>query len=205
VGDHDLPAEFAGTHLGDERILIGRVPWRGMRWTSTRVGVRVCRASSPTLRAPAFPSSSAADTAALSSAWWTTNWAPSASRRIPSQGDAVGGRAVLITHHHSDHLSDLATLAITRWTAGAAGPLPVVAPRRAVRSRPAPSARWVAARPQSTSTHDEPSATATDGPARFGSGFGVPLPSTITSTTAALSRIRLGDPPPVPTVSGGTY
>jgi len=35
--------------------------------------------------------------------------------------------AVAITHHHSDHLSDLATLAITRWTAGADAPLPVVA------------------------------------------------------------------------------
>ena len=36
--------------------------------------------------------------------------------------------AVLLTHHHSDHISDLATLAITRWTAGASTPLTVVGP-----------------------------------------------------------------------------
>lgn len=36
--------------------------------------------------------------------------------------------AVAITHHHSDHLSDLATLAMARWTSGAREPLPVVAP-----------------------------------------------------------------------------
>ena len=36
--------------------------------------------------------------------------------------------AVCITHHHSDHISDLATLAITRWTAGAGTPLTVVVP-----------------------------------------------------------------------------
>ena len=35
---------------------------------------------------------------------------------------------MLLTHHHSDHLSDLATFAITRWTAGATTPLPVIAP-----------------------------------------------------------------------------
>lgn len=37
-------------------------------------------------------------------------------------------RLVAITHHHSDHLSDLATLAIARWVAGAGSPLTVVAP-----------------------------------------------------------------------------
>lgn len=36
--------------------------------------------------------------------------------------------AVFITHHHSDHLSDLATLATTKWVGGAADPLTVVAP-----------------------------------------------------------------------------
>ena len=35
---------------------------------------------------------------------------------------------VCLTHHHTDHISDLATLATARWTAGAATPLPVVAP-----------------------------------------------------------------------------
>ena len=39
--------------------------------------------------------------------------------------------AVYITHHHSDHLSDLPTLAITRWAAGAIDPLPVIAPQGA--------------------------------------------------------------------------
>jgi ribonuclease Z len=37
-------------------------------------------------------------------------------------------RAVLLTHHHSDHVSDLASLAITRWVAGVDEPLVVVAP-----------------------------------------------------------------------------
>lgn len=37
--------------------------------------------------------------------------------------------AVAMTHHHSDHISDLATLATTRWAAGAPAPLPVVVPR----------------------------------------------------------------------------
>ena len=39
--------------------------------------------------------------------------------------------AVYVTHHHSDHLSDLPTLAITRWVAGAIDPLPVIAPQGA--------------------------------------------------------------------------
>jgi ribonuclease Z len=34
----------------------------------------------------------------------------------------------LLTHHHSDHVSDLATLAIARWVAGALDPLTVIAP-----------------------------------------------------------------------------
>lgn len=37
-------------------------------------------------------------------------------------------RAVFLTHHHTDHVSDLATLAITRFVAGAATPLLVVVP-----------------------------------------------------------------------------
>jgi ribonuclease Z len=36
--------------------------------------------------------------------------------------------AVFVTHHHSDHVSDLPTLATTRWVAGAEDPLLVVAP-----------------------------------------------------------------------------
>ena len=36
--------------------------------------------------------------------------------------------SVAITHHHSDHVSDLATFATTRWTAGAQSPLTVLAP-----------------------------------------------------------------------------
>jgi len=36
--------------------------------------------------------------------------------------------AVFLTHHHSDHLSDLSTLAIARWAAGCGEPLRVVAP-----------------------------------------------------------------------------
>jgi ribonuclease Z len=39
--------------------------------------------------------------------------------------------AVFVTHHHSDHLSDLPTEAITRWVAGATDPLKVIAPQGA--------------------------------------------------------------------------
>ena len=35
---------------------------------------------------------------------------------------------VCLTHHHTDHISDLATLATARWAAGAATPLAVLAP-----------------------------------------------------------------------------
>lgn len=37
--------------------------------------------------------------------------------------------AVLLTHHHSDHVSDLASVAIARWVAGGHEPLTVVTPR----------------------------------------------------------------------------
>jgi ribonuclease Z len=43
--------------------------------------------------------------------------------------DLCSLQVVALTHHHSDHVSDLATLATTRWTAGAVRPLRVVCPR----------------------------------------------------------------------------
>ena len=49
-------------------------------------------------------------------------------RAIDGGLDLLALRAVFVTHHHSDHLSDLATLATTRWVAGASEPLLVVAP-----------------------------------------------------------------------------
>ncbi len=49
-------------------------------------------------------------------------------RAIEAGLDLTAIEAVLLTHHHSDHISDLATLAIARWSAGAADPLVVVAP-----------------------------------------------------------------------------
>ena len=36
---------------------------------------------------------------------------------------------VALTHHHSDHVSDLASLAIARWVNGASEPLTVLAPK----------------------------------------------------------------------------
>lgn len=36
---------------------------------------------------------------------------------------------VALTHHHSDHVSDLASLAIARWVAGSSSPLRVIAPK----------------------------------------------------------------------------
>ncbi|MGD9996294.1 MAG: MBL fold metallo-hydrolase [Ilumatobacteraceae bacterium] len=49
-------------------------------------------------------------------------------RAITASLDLATLDAVLITHHHSDHLSDLATLASARWSAGCSAALRVVAP-----------------------------------------------------------------------------
>ena len=49
-------------------------------------------------------------------------------RAIEAGLDLTAIEAVVLTHHHSDHVSDLATLAITRWTAGSLTPLVVAAP-----------------------------------------------------------------------------
>lgn len=63
------------------------------------------------------------------SSWVLVDCGRAATQRALSAGlDLTSVQAVLITHHHSDHVSDLATFAITRWTAGATDPLRVVAP-----------------------------------------------------------------------------
>ncbi len=49
-------------------------------------------------------------------------------RAIAADLDLTRLAGVFITHHHSDHLSDLPTLAIARWSAGGATPLDVHAP-----------------------------------------------------------------------------
>ncbi|MGH9119896.1 MAG: MBL fold metallo-hydrolase [Acidimicrobiales bacterium] len=62
-------------------------------------------------------------------AWLLVDCGRGATQRAIDAGlDLTSLVAVAITHHHSDHLSDLATLAAARWTAGAASPLVVVAP-----------------------------------------------------------------------------
>jgi ribonuclease Z len=51
------------------------------------------------------------------------------AQRIMEAGlDLRALRAVMLTHHHSDHVSDLASVAIARWVAGGHEPLTVVAP-----------------------------------------------------------------------------
>jgi len=51
------------------------------------------------------------------------------TQRVMEAGlDLAGLEAVALTHHHSDHVSDLATLAIARWVDGEPLPLRVVAP-----------------------------------------------------------------------------
>ena len=63
------------------------------------------------------------------SSWVLVDCGRGSTQRALSAGlDLAAVVAVLITHHHSDHVSDLATLAVARWTAGAIGPLRVVAP-----------------------------------------------------------------------------
>ena len=61
--------------------------------------------------------------------WVLVDCGRAATQRAIDAGlDLTSVVAVAITHHHSDHVSDLATFATTRWTAGATTPLPVVAP-----------------------------------------------------------------------------
>jgi ribonuclease Z len=61
--------------------------------------------------------------------WVLVDCGRAATQRALEAGlDLVALVAVLITHHHSDHISDLATLATTRWTSGATTPLRVVVP-----------------------------------------------------------------------------
>jgi len=69
--------------------------------------------------------------------WVLVDCGRAATQRAIDAGlDLTSVVAVAITHHHSDHVSDLATFATTRWTAGATTPLPVVVPR-------GPAARFV--------------------------------------------------------------
>jgi ribonuclease Z len=61
--------------------------------------------------------------------WVLIDCGRGATLRAISAGLKLGELAgVFLTHHHSDHLSDLATLAIARWTSRCAGPLVVYAP-----------------------------------------------------------------------------
>ncbi len=63
------------------------------------------------------------------SPWVLVDCGRGATQRALEAGlDLTTVLAVMLTHHHSDHLSDLATLATTRWSAGADPPLTVVAP-----------------------------------------------------------------------------
>jgi ribonuclease Z len=63
------------------------------------------------------------------SAWVLVDCGRAVTQRALQAGlDLTALVVVCLTHHHSDHISDLATLATARWTAGAATPLPVVAP-----------------------------------------------------------------------------
>jgi ribonuclease Z len=64
------------------------------------------------------------------SSWVLVDCGRAATQRALAAGlDLCSLQAVALTHHHSDHISDLATLATTRWTAGAVNPLRVVCPR----------------------------------------------------------------------------
>jgi ribonuclease Z len=61
--------------------------------------------------------------------WVLVDCGRAATQRAVDAGlDLTAVVAVALTHHHSDHVSDLATLATARWVAGATTPLVVVAP-----------------------------------------------------------------------------
>jgi ribonuclease Z len=62
-------------------------------------------------------------------AWVLVDYGRAATQGALEVGlDLTAVAAVLLTHHHSDHISDLATFATTRWTAGGVDPLRVIAP-----------------------------------------------------------------------------
>lgn len=59
--------------------------------------------------------------------WYLVDCGRGVAQRIVEAGLALGElRGVLLTHHHSDHVSDLATIAMMRWTSGVSEPLSVV-------------------------------------------------------------------------------
>lgn len=61
--------------------------------------------------------------------WMLVDCGRAATQRVIDTGlDLTKVEAVAITHHHSDHVNDLATFATVRWTSGATTPLIVVAP-----------------------------------------------------------------------------
>jgi ribonuclease Z len=51
-----------------------------------------------------------------------------AQRVMQARLDLRRLRAVMLTHHHTDHVSDLPTLATARWVAGGHDPLTIIAP-----------------------------------------------------------------------------
>jgi ribonuclease Z len=61
--------------------------------------------------------------------WVLVDCGRAATQRVIDAGlDLSTVVAVGITHHHSDHVSDIVTFATARWTAGASTPLTVLAP-----------------------------------------------------------------------------
>jgi ribonuclease Z len=61
--------------------------------------------------------------------WILVDCGRGVAQRISEAGlDLAGLEAVLLTHHHSDHVSDLATVATLRWAGGWGDPLIVLAP-----------------------------------------------------------------------------
>ncbi len=66
---------------------------------------------------------------AADGSWLLVDCGRGVTQRVLEAGlDLDALAAVLLTHHHSDHVSDLATLATTRFVAGASAPLAVVVP-----------------------------------------------------------------------------
>ena len=62
--------------------------------------------------------------------WVLVDCGRAATHRILQAGlDLARLDAVFITHHHSDHVSDLATLATARWVGGTGAPLTVIVPQ----------------------------------------------------------------------------
>lgn len=90
------------------------------------VSVRLLGTGTPILDPDRCGSGTAID---VDGDWILVDCGRGVTQRVAQAGlDLTRLQAVFLTHHHSDHISDLSTLAIARWREGPLDPMVVVAP-----------------------------------------------------------------------------